>query len=68
MTIIEFLKDLKSPITKFPNKRLAYALTDGYEVILFNAENQEEAPVFHSDIHTVLHEIMEAHGIENQSP
>ena len=69
MTIVEFLNQLKNPIDpKFHNKKLAYAILDGYEVVIYDKENEDEGCIFQTDMYTIIHEIMHDRGLEDGSP
>ena len=59
--------------TKKDKKKLAYACTDGWEVLIFdpklvNENSTKEDNLFATDIYDVLHNIMKHYGLENQSP
>jgi len=60
MTIIEFLEEDR-------HKKLSYALTDGYEVIICEPGIDGET-LLTTDIHSILEELMEHYGLENESP
>ena len=60
MGIIEFLEENK-------NKTLSYALTDGYEVII-GTPGIDGDRLLCTDIHSILKELMQHYGLENESP
>ena len=62
MELIKFLEN-----RRMSGENLGYALTDGYEVVIFNLDD-EETNIYVSDIHSVLGELMEHYGLEDHSP
>jgi hypothetical protein len=60
MTIIEFLE-------KNENKKLSYALTDGYEVVL-GTPGIDGKRLLTTNIHSILHEVMQHYRLEDESP
>ena len=60
MTIIEFLEENK-------HKKLSYALTDGYEVII-GTPGIDGDQLLCTDIHSILHELMQHYGLKDESP
>ena len=66
--LIEFLEEVKTN-----KKKLAYACTDGWEVIIYdpkivNENSAKESKLFGTDIYDVLHSLMKHYGLEDQSP
>jgi hypothetical protein len=61
MTIIEFLERNR-------NRKLSYALTDGYNVVICEPPGIDGKPILNTDIHSVLDELMKHYGLENESP
>ena len=58
--LIEFLEENK-------NKDLAYALTDGWEVVICEPGIDGKI-LFTTDIHSVLRELMQHYELEDNSP
>lgn len=66
--LIEFLEK-----TKTDKRKLAYAVTDGWEVLIFDPElinenSTKECNLLSTDIYSVLHNVMKHYGLEDQSP
>lgn len=66
--LIKFLEK-----TKTDKRKLAYAVTDGWEVLIFdpklvNENSTKEDNLFSTDIYDVLHSLMKHYGLEDQSP
>lgn len=65
--LIKFLKKVKTD-----KKKLAYACTDGWEVLIYDPKLANEISpgdsLFSSDIYDVLHSLMKHYGLEDQSP
>ena len=66
MNIIEFLNKLKNPIEVGENKQFAYAISDGYHVVIYDPDIDKT--IYETNIHSIVHELMEEHGLEDQSP
>ena len=62
MDLIRFLEHKRTS-----GENLGYALTDGYDVVFFNLDD-EGTNIYVSDIHSVLGELMEHYGFEDHSP
>ena len=60
--LIDFLKSSKED-----EKQLAYALTDGWEVLIYDPK-EEGKILLDTDLHSVLHDTMRHYGLEDQSP
>lgn len=64
--LIEFLETVKT------NDKLAYACTDGWEVVIYDPDlvknSSKESNLFETDIYEVLHSLMKHYGLEDQSP
>lgn len=66
--LIEFLEK-----TKTDKRKLAYAVTDGWEVLIYdpkiiNENSTKECNLLTTDIYDVLHSLMKHYGLEDQSP
>lgn len=66
VNIIEFLNKLKDPIDVGENKQFAYAITDGYNVIIYDPDTDKT--IYETDTHSIVNELMAANGLEDQSP
>ena len=63
MTITEYLERE----VKIRNKKLAYAITDGYEVIFYNKDDPDK-DIYYTDTYSIIHEVMSLYGLKDESP
>ena len=66
--LIKFLEEVKTN-----KKKLVYACTDGWEVLIYdpklvNENSTKESNLFRTDIYDVLHSLMKHYSLEDQSP
>ena len=63
--LIEFLETIKNSKDKF-----SYALTDGWEVIIWKGQEdgEDSETILVTDIHSVLRDIMSHYNLKDHSP